>query len=150
LVSSTKVATDFAAPYWLGQSGWFGARFRGLSLSSGQRQSPLRYAACLLFAFPYGIGHVQCAVAGVKLVQVRVPVVTRTDNIQIIFFLPGSEPARAGPIAISPLIYDKTLDQLLGKLHIGIEMIAGRFGFPEQSVIQLINFIYGYLLFIHF
>jgi hypothetical protein len=149
LSSGAKVAANRAAPYRQWKSCWFRARFEGFPFSLLGRPSPLRDAACLLLAFPHGIGYVQSAVASVELTKIGIPVVTGTDNIQIVFFLPGSEPARAGPIAISPFINDKALDQLLGRIHIRIDVIAGGLGFSQQPVIQPVNLGYSYVVFIH-
>jgi len=85
------------------------------------------------------IGHIERAVAGPVGLQIGVPVIAGTDDIQIVCLAPGGKPARAGPVAVALLIGKQPLDQFLGKGCIGRETVAGGLRLLLELLVGLFN-----------
>jgi hypothetical protein len=88
------------------------------------RGTTLRDGADLLLTAEHGLGDIQAAIAGAVLREIRITVVTGTDDVQVLFLLPGRQPARTGPVAVATIIGDQPADELLDELRFGVEVIA--------------------------
>jgi hypothetical protein len=136
-----KVTADPAAPY--GQRERFrdnrgGLRRRGFSLFGGR--PPLRNRCQFPFSFEDLLRNVKGAVAGVIFGQVRIPIIARADNIQILFLFPRSQATGAGPVSIPAFIDQQPLNQVLGERNVRVQVIPPRLGFLAQTFIERIDF----------
>jgi hypothetical protein len=134
VVPGAKVTADPAAPY--GQREGFrdnrrGLRRRGFSLFGGR--PPLGNRCQFPFSFAG-------AVAGVIFGQVRIPIIARADNIQILFLFPRSQTTGAGPVSIPAFIDQQPLNQVLGEQNVRVQVIPPRLGFLVQTFIERIDF----------
>jgi hypothetical protein len=72
--------------------------------------TPFRNGLNLFFAFNNLTGDIKTAETGAVVVEVRIPIITGANNIQVDFFLTFRKSARACPISITFFIDQETFD----------------------------------------
>jgi hypothetical protein len=79
-------------------------------------------------------GDIEGAVAAPVFIQVRVPIVTGADDVQVLLFVSRSQTAGAGPVSIPLFVDQQALDQVFGERSIRVEVVPPRFGFLVQTL----------------
>jgi hypothetical protein len=101
---------------------------RRLGLEFGAPQSPTRSTfrdggECLL-SFVDCTCHIQGAITGTILIEIRIPVVAGATDVQVILLFSGCEPARAGGIPVPALVGEDACHETFDKSGIRIQDIS--------------------------
>jgi hypothetical protein len=99
------------------------------------RGTALRYGPSLLLTAQHGLGDIEATVAGAVLGEIRIPVVTRADDVQILFLLSDCQPTGASPVAVAAVIGDEPADELPDELLVGAKVIATGLGLAVEAAV---------------
>jgi hypothetical protein len=86
------------------------------------------------------LGYIETSVAGFVINDVGIPVITGTDNIQILFSVTGRQSARTVPVSIPFFIQEKTFYQLFSEIEIRIKVITLILRFFLEFFVGFIDF----------
>lgn len=147
-VHGREVSANLASPYWLWK---FSCEFHifyhlgsflfffsfNISLLFGRAPFWNRFHAS--FSPDDLVRNIERTVTGSIVIQIGISIVAWTDNVQVFFQIIGREPARAGPIAVPPLVDEQPPYKLFCKLDIRIEVISRRFYLLIQMPVDFVH-----------
>jgi hypothetical protein len=122
-VAGAQIATDSASPHRVRQTR-ITRRRSTLYVPFRFGRSPFWYLSDFFFSIDNFLGNVESAITCIELIEIRIPVITGADDVNVFFLFSFCEPARTCPISIPLFIYNKTTDKILGEFSIRVEMIA--------------------------
>jgi hypothetical protein len=90
-------------------------------------------------SFPAGcdlVTDIQGTVARPESIEIRIPVITRADNIEILLLFTGRKPARAGTVPVALLIFQKTGNKIFCELGIRVQLVTSIFCLFLQDMVD--------------
>jgi len=82
----------------------------------------------------YIVTDIESTVTGTERIQIRIPVIAGTDDIEILSLFTGREPARACTVPVALFVFHQAGDKIFGKLKIRIQVVASILCFFLQDM----------------
>ncbi len=132
LIARTKVTADFTAPYRKRENGdgdcCEGNRMGSSSFCPDRAwRAAFGNGLCFFPAIYNIVTDIESTVTGTECIEIGIAVIAGADDIDILCFFTGREPAWAGTISIAPFIFHKAGNEIFGKLSIRIQMVTAFF-----------------------